>query len=1030
MNNKNNKYFKFLLLNKRDSNIIYKIDQINEILNKNSPHFFIINEFQKHKFDTTTRYNFPGYVVEHDKLDKDDGWSRTAILIRQNIKYTRRKDLEDTGTSTVWIQVGIQGQKQFLIQALYRQYQRQGLKNSKSHKEQTNRWTQIIEKWKIANKEGREVITLGDTNIDTMVCNKPINQLSQFDRQRQKFYNTLKENILDGGTTIVNTEFTRHDNPPHGRKSCLDQVYTTHPLKITHHTTTHSTFSDHALIEIHKAAKDIKDNKQFIRIRTMKNFDKNYYSENIINHFKYITTLYEKDPEIITKNITEIIQESASKTAPIKRIQLSLKNKVTLSESAQNALIQRDIAHLKAKEDPTIENTREFKNLRNSANRLISHERFQRKKLKFQETTNMKQKWELARTETGQLIKSSPSLILDQGKPITKPKQIAEVLNRQYISTIRDLLKSIPQSDKDPLISYKKCLGPIDQKLNLQQISMSQLTQVLDMMPTSNSSAADYISVKLIKSAQNHLKPLLLHLFNQIIITEKFPETLKVTKIIPIRKKSKPSNLSSGWRPINIVPSISKVLEKCLLIQITTYLSKNNLINHTHHGSIPGKGTQTLIHELYDQVLEALENGGTTAIVQTDQSKAFDVVDHEILTRKMRHLGFNTKTMAILESYLNERKQYVEVNSFASTKLLVGPNSVTQGSALSCTLYLIMILDITSIYHNQPHKPSESATCPRTNAKSFVDDNILHVKANRGRTIQQEVQDSLGRLEEYTNSNKLALNPEKSKIMVITKDKTIQDNFEIQIHGKTVHHQSQLTILGTIFSQDLKWEQHIKSLVIPQLSFRLRTLKNVAGYMDQKFKQTYASAIFRGKLIYSIDAWGGASQTSLTKIQTIQDKAAKFILGPKAAKKSTEQRRQILKWPSIQQEIRLSTLRITHNIVHNQIPEELATKMKLNTRNLTIKKTFKLDTKPKHLNLNKRTQGSYRNRAYDFNTLPHRLTQITDKTQFKKWLKIFITNPTSLPNPIPPKSKSLKTTTQQPPTQKKQPSINNPTTTK
>ena len=680
-----------------------------------------------------------------------------------------------------------------------------------------------------------EVITLGDTNIDSLVWDQPLNLMSTFDKQRQKLYEILKEKILDGGTVKINSEYTRQDNPPHGRLSCLDHAYTTHPQKISSHTTDHATFSDHATVEINKAVRTIIDTKKFIRIRTMKNFNKNDYIDRIINHHKYITTLHERDTDTIANNITQIIQESATPSAPIKRIQLSSLNKVTLSDKAREALTLRDIAQLTAKENPTLENTREYKNLKNTANRIVTKERFLRKKQAFTEITTMKKKWEAAKTETGQMVKTSPSLILDGEKVITKPQQIAEVLNRQYITSIRNLIHEIPTSQIDPLISFRESIGPIDTKFDLQKINMSQLTKVLDNMTSSSSTASDYISVKLLKTAATQLKPLILHLFNNIITTEKYPEILKVTKIIPIRKKSKPSNSSTGWRPINIVPSISKVLEKCILLQTTEYLTTNNLINHTHHGSIPGKGTQTLIHELYDRVLESLEAGETSAILQTDQSKAFDVVDHVILTGKMKILGFNKRTLNIFHSYLDERKQYVEVDSFASSKLTVGPNSVTQGSALSCTLYLIMILDITSIYHDKQHNPIESAKCPRTNTKTFVDDNILHVTDNRGRTIQKEVLDTITKLENYTNSNKLALNPEKTKVMIITKNKNIQEKFEVTIHQKQVKHQNHLTILGNIFTPDLKWDKHIHKIVIPSLNHRLRTLKNIAPFMDQRF---------------------------------------------------------------------------------------------------------------------------------------------------------------------------------------------------
>ena len=90
------------------------------------PEFLTINELQKHKYDSTSSFQFPGYIMEHDQLDKEDGWARTAILIKSNIKYKRRKYLEGKGLSTVWIQVGLPGTKHFLVHSLYRQFQQPG----------------------------------------------------------------------------------------------------------------------------------------------------------------------------------------------------------------------------------------------------------------------------------------------------------------------------------------------------------------------------------------------------------------------------------------------------------------------------------------------------------------------------------------------------------------------------------------------------------------------------------------------------------------------------------------------------------------------------------------------------------------------------------------------------------------------------------------------------------------------------------------------------------------------------------------
>ena len=99
-------------------------------------------------------------------------------------------------------------------------------------------------------------------------------------------------------------------------------------------------------------------------------------------------------------------------------------------------------------------------------------------------------------------------------------------------------------------------------------------------------------------------------------------------------------------------------------------MSRHNLIHHSHHGSVAGKGTQTLVQEIYSNLLQYLEDDIDSVFIQLNQSKAYDVFDHDLLLQKMSVLGFNTKTLNIFKSYLSERLQYVVVDSFESDKLL------------------------------------------------------------------------------------------------------------------------------------------------------------------------------------------------------------------------------------------------------------------------------------------------------------------------------------------------------------------------
>ena len=109
-----------------------RIDQLNHLIETHKPDIFIINKFNIEKNDTTTRNQFTGYKLELDNLMKTDDKSRTGLLIRDNLIYKRRPDLESEGNSVIWIQVKTKERKQFLLQAVYRQFTRLGKDNTAS----------------------------------------------------------------------------------------------------------------------------------------------------------------------------------------------------------------------------------------------------------------------------------------------------------------------------------------------------------------------------------------------------------------------------------------------------------------------------------------------------------------------------------------------------------------------------------------------------------------------------------------------------------------------------------------------------------------------------------------------------------------------------------------------------------------------------------------------------------------------------------------------------------------------------------
>ena len=141
----------------------------------------------------------------------------------------------------------------------------------------------------------------------------------------------------------------------------------------------------------------------------------------------------------------------------------------------------------------------------------------------------------------------------------------------------------------------------------------------------------------------------------------------------------------SGWRPINIVPAISKITEKTMMTQMMTHLKENQLISSNHHGSMPGRLTQTLILKLHHKLVQCLNHDDEeAAFILLDQSKAYNLVPHKILIDKLSILNYSQKSLTTLRNYLSEHHQYVQIQSKESDILSVRPKLVTQGSTLSC----------------------------------------------------------------------------------------------------------------------------------------------------------------------------------------------------------------------------------------------------------------------------------------------------------------------------------------------------------
>ena len=184
-------------------------------------------------------------------------------------------------------------------------------------------------------------------------------------------------------------------------------------------------------------------------------------------------------------------------------------------------------------------------------------------------------------------------------------------------------------------------------------------------------------------------------IFNQSLKSSVFPKIWKEGKVTPIYKSGDRSNMSN-YRPITVLPILGKILERLAHTQIYSYLSENKILSQSQFGFRPKLSTSTALAFFTDSILDNADNGLITASVFLDLNKAFDAVDHNILLRKLKLIGLDSKSLNWFESYLSNRLQKTSISNTLSSPLPVSVG-VPQGSILGPLLFIIYVNEMPNI---------------------------------------------------------------------------------------------------------------------------------------------------------------------------------------------------------------------------------------------------------------------------------------------------------------------------------------------
>ena len=332
------------------------------------------------------------------------------------------------------------------------------------------------------------------------------------------------------------------------------------------------------------------------------------------------------------------------------------------------------------------------------------------------------------------------------------------------------------------------------------------LDSVKGLAPKS-SAGYDNISNKILKETILEISTPLAHIFNLSFASGKMPINMKVAKTIPIFKSGESSELNN-YRPISLLPTISKLLEKIVHKCLMSFLNNNNILHKHQYGF---RRKHSTLHPIFHFIKHVTDfndkrTKDLTIGIFLDLSKAFDTVSHSILLSKLHHYGIRGTSLEWFTSYLSDRTQFTEINGQKSSVAPV-KYGVPQGSILGPLLFLLYINDISN--------------ATSLNVLSFADDTTLYTSSPSPSKLSDYTNKELNNVFNWLVDNKLSLNISKTKFMLFGPQTSNHDkwkNLTLKINdviiervGKNYNHTS-LKFLGINLDTNLKFNNHIQFL--------------------------------------------------------------------------------------------------------------------------------------------------------------------------------------------------------------------------